>query len=457
MGGRFFRVSLTVTADLPTPPTNFSPEKLDRLLEKRFLSDAQKFLDEGDFDSIRLMLENGANPDSRYESGQSFLFLAAMRKNYATVANLFLEKGANIDLQDKNGYSVLMVASYFNQTESAKFLVENNADRDLQNNDGSTALMMASQNGNLEIVTALVSKGAKLNLRNKAGFSALFIAILHGHNEIVEFLARQHGTDINFGLDNADPLLMLAIEPNNIEVIKILLKYQADVTLKNQYGLTALDVALINRNEEIAELLIEHGGNDLNSANLAQKTALLFALESGQLKTAKLLIQKGADLNLTDQTGFPPISYALHSVDNLEILELLLKNGANVNITNESGLSPLMQAVSQGNNIETVKLLLKYGANPEWKDVNGKTILDAADIGDNKEVIDLIAQEIERRKEERIKPERQNLRGGGEHPEESDLAAAAKVIGLAAAAATALALYGKNSDLEKKKPEGKTQ
>ena len=60
-----------------------------------------------------------------------------------------------------------------------------------------------------------------------------------------------------------------------------------------------------------------------------------------------------------------------------EVVSLLLENGADVNLTANKGVTPLMMAAYKGD-VEMVKLLLQAQADTTLVDANGDTALSLA-------------------------------------------------------------------------------
>jgi ankyrin repeat protein len=96
----------------------------------------------------------------------------------------------------------------------------------------------------------------------------------------------------------------------------------------------------------------------------------------GDFERAKLLIEKGADVNYIDNNRWTSLVWAVY-YDRIEIGRLLIDCGADVNYTDGRRWNPLMYAVIY-HRIEFIKLLLSRGANPNHKDCFGHTPLQIA-------------------------------------------------------------------------------
>ena len=117
-------------------------------------------------------------------------------------------------------------------------------------------------------------------------------------------------------------------------------------------------------------------------------TALHFAVFFGPLEAAKLLVERGADIEAV-ATGSIPVR-PLHSAATArkrEAAELLLDAGADVNAVAEGGFTPIHSAAQNGD-AGLVRLLLDRGADPTIATDDGRTAVELA--GDNEEVAALL-------------------------------------------------------------------
>lgn len=101
-----------------------------------------------------------------------------MRGDLQTVREL-IEAGADLNVREPSGgSSPLIFAAVFGQTEAANALIEAGADLDQQSNDGSTALITAAFFARADLVETLLAAGADKSIMNNAGSTALDAVIV---------------------------------------------------------------------------------------------------------------------------------------------------------------------------------------------------------------------------------------------------------------------------------------
>jgi ankyrin repeat protein len=96
---------------------------------------------------------------------------------------------------------------------------------------------------------------------------------------------------------------------------------------------------------------IPHGG----------ETALMFAARVGDLESARLLLDAGANVNDADAWGVSAVTLAAHS-GFTALVEFLLDRGANPNHA-EAGFAPLHEALMR-RDTRMITALLNHGADP---------------------------------------------------------------------------------------------
>lgn len=129
-----------------------------------------------------------------------------------------------------------------------------------------------------------------------------------------------------------------------------------NINKQDERGYTTLMIAILDNLIELAKLLIDKGA-DVNIENEFGDTALIYISDMGNLELAKLLLDKGADINVKNNYGVTPLMNASIN-DNIEMAKFLLDNGADVNAKNNNGNTALSYAVG---NKDIIKLLRQYG------------------------------------------------------------------------------------------------
>jgi ankyrin repeat protein len=125
----------------------------DQLVDAAFLSDV---------DEVRLLLQQGADPDARDEEYQTPLLYAASDRNRDLV-RVLLEAGADPNLRDQDGWAALDVAVYRRTLDIVWLLVHFGADVNARDDMGRSVLLRAvlAANGSTEILDLLQRCGAR--------------------------------------------------------------------------------------------------------------------------------------------------------------------------------------------------------------------------------------------------------------------------------------------------------
>ena len=123
-------------------------------------------------------------------------------------------------------------------------------------------------------------------------------------------------------------------------------------------------------------------------SSCASKTPLIKASENGDSSTVQKLLNEGANVNESDNTGMTPLMHALQN-NNTALVEYLLKKGANVNIKNKYGYTALYYATE---NVNFVKTLIDQGADVNLGDNYKRTPIMNAISSENIEVIKLLIE-----------------------------------------------------------------
>jgi ankyrin repeat protein len=162
------------------------------------------------------------------------------------------------------------------------------------------------------------------------------------------------------------------------EVITTLIKCGLDVDGQCRCKrTTALHIASELDNDVFVKLLLEQGAN-INLTDNVGRNALHFALENSKANTeiVKLLIDKEIDVDVRDKYGITPLHLCCRR-GHYDALVILLERGASVNAKDSKNYSVLHEAVFR-KNYNCIKELLDRDADINAIDDFGKTVLHEA-------------------------------------------------------------------------------
>lgn len=159
---------------------------------------------------------------------------------------------------------------------------------------------------------------------------------------------------------------------------------------KDASGANAIPPA---HNFALVKALVE-GGANVNISDILGAPPLLLAASRGQRDVVRYLMERGANIDAKDKNGNTPLSYVAtwhYLPGDPDILNALLDRGANINGAYHLGTTPLMFALQTGNS-NTVRLLLTRHADLNRRNSQGISALSLAQNGLDKEMVALLKQ-----------------------------------------------------------------
>jgi ankyrin repeat protein len=291
----------------------------------------------------------------------------------------------------------LVEAARQNDAKTVIAEIASGGDASTKSADGTTALHWAVHNGNVDLVKRLVKAGADANAMNEFGATPLSEAAVLADPVVVEELV-QAGADVDARGKDGQTALMILARTNGVAAAKVLLDHGADVNAQETWReQTALIWAAAQKQPQMVKLLLEHGANpDARSESnnwdrqvsgekrrlfrpFGGLTALLYAAREGCVECARVLVDGGADIDLSGYRGITPVMMALDNF-NFDLAAYLVEAGASLDVWDWWGRSPLYIAVDMNTltaggrpdlrstdettGVQVAEMILEKGANP---------------------------------------------------------------------------------------------
>lgn len=341
----------------------------------------------GDTETVRLLVEAGANINKCDGSGNTALTRA-------------LQMGEYPDIEDALGDMAIGVHKNSDQAAYLKIvevLLKAGADPSPESRSAAgpqeSPLRLAVKSNRTDLIALLLDAKADASV-------GLEEAVISDSKDIVRLLLTKAK------MPQGESLVCSAAENCDLDMMKLLISKGASVDGKERLGRTALHIAVSKCSKDIVQYLVSKGA-DVNAVRqLDWKTngwtPLHEAAARGDVAVATLLLANGAKINAKtdgESGGKTPLSVAAEA-GKKDVAELLLKRKADPNARCQILLytdPTLLHMVVDKHDLAMVRLLLHAGANPNvtcdrfdgYRDVTPLHL--AAENGDT-EIADVLIQ-----------------------------------------------------------------
>ena len=292
--------------------------------------------------SAELLVRNGVSVNVLSSKDLAPL-LCIPRSEGVQVLRFLQEKKADVDAMDEDGNRITHKAATKGQPAPLLFKVARDfgADINAKGRLGNTPAHLAAESGSKAHLGILAQRGIEsLKIRNSAGYTSLMVASRAGQIQIMRRLLEE-GDNYNIVDNNGKSLIALVIEWGNPEVMAIL----------REYGGSFVDMA-------------STGGNG---------HAVWKAVHEGQALSATRILDGVLSVEY-EHRGARLLQLAI-KVNNVEVVRLLLKRGATVNVPDRRGWTASHSAANSGN-VDLLLRVLQKTDDKEPVDQQGWTPLD---------------------------------------------------------------------------------
>lgn len=312
-------------------------------------------------DIVKYLLEKGASLEAPHDYAMGNAVGAAVWiANDEDVIKPLLDAGCSINVPYCDGDWPLLAPVVNNNPDVMEMMLE----RKHQANKESRqmALIRVCSEGYLEVFLRLI--GERGDGKPKA---PNYIADLE-HKEALVGAAQQGQADIIeaypkefFSQEILDACLYMAVDMEQEDTVKALLKLGASPNAEGEEFGNALQASAFDGTADITRLLIEAGA-DVNKQGTGYGYAIQAAAFSGSLDIMEQLVAAGANINAGPDGFYGNALYAATITNNFEAVKFLVEHGTDVNAKCDKYTTALLAAVLSSN-FEIMEYLLEKGAD----------------------------------------------------------------------------------------------
>ncbi len=189
-------------------------------------------------------------------------------------------------------------AAYDGNLSEVERLLDNEADANAMDEFGGTPLILAAWSAQSKVAKLLLDNGANVHYETKDGWTALMWAALNDNAQskvMKKFLNGKTKVESGTWHNQVGGLY------NDSEVAKILLAHGANENHKNKDW--ALMVVARDNQSELAKILLLDNDTNVNYKNIYGWTALMLAVHYDHIETTRILLQYGANPDITNKDG----------------------------------------------------------------------------------------------------------------------------------------------------------
>jgi ankyrin repeat protein len=354
-------------------------------------------------DSFNFAIEKGANINHIDDEGNNVLLVLIQEilkinpREKETIKNLLdmipwlIDEHVDYNHCNNNGDNALMLATKNRNIKLVETLLEYEVDPNFINDRNETALALAAIKGksNIDLVSLLLDYGARPNISDENGKTIieklLEVELFLRNRKKLKMKARQNinenenyksvleeillNGEVNLTMLNSqgNPYFFDAVEYGNIDLVKMLVKYGADINLKNKDGYNIIyyymskNISFRRVAEQQNYLVMLRNiitlGADVNSRDDYGGITLHKAILDNDIQTIKVLINAGADINAVDNKGRNMVHNAMWQ-NKVKVFRLLYSYNKNlINKPDKFGVLPINYAAFLGYNELVIELI----------------------------------------------------------------------------------------------------
>ena len=337
------------------------------------------------YDCVQLLLQHHAYTNCTNMKGESPMSIALQKHHYSIIP-LLLHYGAKPPASLGDIAVQLLECAKVEHTAVIHQLIDNNFIDLTSDSIFVAAFGFAFKRKSIELAQRLLLKDTYSQI-DKLHPEAVYYSAKNNWHVILSKLLEKK-VNVNVTVDG-QTTLYAACKEGHETIVMLLLNSNADPNIANTFAMSKgyslpIEIAVRQGNRAVCDMLLEKGAK----LNQSREPLLHIACSGGtdvwksaaadtksvehRLSTIRLLLQHEVDVNAISDKGDTAL-YRACKTQHLQVVQMLLEAGADVNLTS-SRRYPVIAAVSAGN-AELIDLLVQSGADVKCSNSNNETCL----------------------------------------------------------------------------------
>ena len=248
-------------------------------------------------DVVKLLLEKGANHSIETKDGLTPLHRAASRLDSAAelVIDILIKQGASLESSTPKGRKPIHEAVACGNKRAVAALASAGENVKGSMEDGQSFLSVAVQGHHKELVDYLIMKGVNVNGTPEDNFTPLQHAIRSGDSDLADRLINNKDIDINKITKAGMGALHVAVLYREEQIVEKLIEKAADVNLQGAGNIAPLHIASKHGLYTMCDKLLAAGAKP-EMMTTKRETALVLAAREGHKYVTWLLLKEGMEL-----------------------------------------------------------------------------------------------------------------------------------------------------------------
>ena len=365
----------------------------------------------GHVDIVRTLVKHKASVNTRTDSGNTPLTLAAINR-HDNVVHALSDYNCEIYAKDKDTYTALLHSScergydgvvralltehkadinLYARTDSGdtplKLAAINKHDNvvhtllsdsqclvEVKGQDGYTALHFSCRDGNVDIVRTLVKHKANVNAKTDSGDTPLTIAVRHKHDDVIHALLSDSQCSVDAKGQDGYTALQYSSRYGHVDIVWTLVKHKANVNAKTDSGDTPITLAVRHKHDNVIHALLSDSQCLVDAKGQDGYTALQYSCRYGMVDVVRTLVKHKANVNARTDSGDTPLKLATINKHDNVVHALLSDSQCLVDAKGQDGYTALQYSCRYGH-VYVVRTLVKHKANVNARTDSGDTPL----------------------------------------------------------------------------------